>query len=271
MARRERIYRELGVPPDDEDVLVRWERMRPKPESEPRARKLDTATPTMAEIEERIAERVAAEHERMMGIMAHVVAHLQSEMAAGPPGPAGPEGSPGPPGAPGKLPVVKLWTPESVFYEGDVVTFDGATFQAIRDTGQPPTHSAHWICLAVPGRDAKSPRVRGTFRADTQYQELDIVAHGGGSFIARRNEPGPCCPGDGWQSLTMPGKRGEIGPPGPRGEKGPKGDQGPAGPIIATWEIDHVNYRARAIMSDGSDGGTLDLRSMFERYHDEVR
>ena len=36
--RIDRIYRELGVPPDDEDVLVRWERMRPKPEPEPRAR-----------------------------------------------------------------------------------------------------------------------------------------------------------------------------------------------------------------------------------------
>ena len=456
--RIDRIYRELGVPPDDEDVLVRWERMRPKPEPEPRERKLDPAPATLAEIEELIAERVAAEHERMMAIVAEVIAIPEEWMPAAPPGPPGPPGTPGapgklpivklwqpesvsyeaqvvsyggatyqalrdtaqkpggsdwiclampgrdaitpevrgtykegeqgpegprgklpiaklwqpdsvtyeaqvvsydgatyqalcdtaqkpggsdwiclalpgrdaksprmrgtfsadtqyqeldivahgggsfiarrnepgpcpgdgwqpltmpgergergppgPPGAPGKLPVVKLWTPDAVFYQGDVVAFDGSTFQAICDTGQPPTHAAHWICLAVPGRDAKSPRVRGTFSTDAHYQELDIVAHGGGSFIARRNEPGPCCPGDGWQSLTMPGKRGEIGPPGPRGEKGPKGDQGPAGPIIATWEIDHVNYRARAIMSDGSDGGTLDLRSMFERYHDEVR
>ena len=68
------------------------------------------------------------------------------------------------------MPVVKLWTPESVFYEGDVVTFDGGTFQATRDTGQPPTHAEHWIYLAVRGRDAKSPRVRGTFSADAQYQ-----------------------------------------------------------------------------------------------------
>jgi hypothetical protein len=90
------------------------------------------------------------------------------------------------------LPVVKLWTPESVFYEGDVVAYDGGTFQAIRDTGQPPTHTEHWICLAVGGRDAKSPRVRGTFSADAQYQELDIVAYGGGSFTARRDDPGPC-------------------------------------------------------------------------------
>jgi hypothetical protein len=31
-----------------------------------------------------------------------------------------------------------------------------------------------------------------------------------------------------------------------------------------------VNYRARAIMSDGSDGGTLDLHGMFEHFHNEA-
>ena len=53
--------------------------------------------------------------------------------------------------------------------------------------------------------------------------------------------------------------------------QGPKGVQGPPGPIIAAWEIDYVNYRARAIMSDGSVGGTLDLRGMFEHFHREAR
>jgi hypothetical protein len=55
------------------------------------------------------------------------------------------------------------------------------------------------------------------------------------------------------------------------GEKGAKGDKGPPGPIIAVWEIDQTNYRARAVMSDGSDGGTLDLRGMFEQFHSETR
>jgi len=159
--------------------------------------------------------------------------------------------------------------PDSVTYEAQVVAYGGATYQALRDTAQKPGGS-DWICLAVPGRDAKSPRVRGTYSADARYQELDIVAHGGGSFIARRDDPGPC-PGDGWQSLTLPGKRGDKGPSGSRGEKGPKGDQGPAGPIIAAWEVDHVNYRARAIMSDGSDGGTLELRGIFEQFQNETR
>jgi hypothetical protein len=115
-----------------------------------------------------------------------------------------------------------------------------------------------------------SPRVRGTYSADAHYQELDIVALGGGSFIARKDDPGSC-PGEGWQSLTMPGKKGDKGPPGPRGEKGAKGEQGPSGSIIAAWEIDQTNYRVRAVMSDGSNGGTLDLRGLFEQFHSEAR
>jgi hypothetical protein len=46
-----------------------------------------------------------------------------------------------------------------------------------------------WIVLAVAGRDARSRRVPGTFKADSSYQELDIVAVNGGSFIAKL--PGP--------------------------------------------------------------------------------
>ena len=171
--RIDRIYCELGVPPEKEDALERWQRMMPKPEPKRPERQLDIRPPTMAEIDQLIGQRIADEHEFMIAIMAEVVAELKSEVTAGPSGPPGPAG---PSGAPGKLPVVKLWTPESVFYEGDVVAYDGGTFQAIRDTGQPPTHAAHWICLAVGGRNAKSPRVRGTFSADAQYRELDIVA-----------------------------------------------------------------------------------------------
>src|SRR5262245_29038219 len=110
MARRERLDRELGLAPENEDALERWQRLQPKPE--PRERKLDTAPPTMVEVDQRIDQRSAAEHEWMMALLAEVIALVQSEMAAGPPGPPGPPGPAGPPGAPGKLPVVKLWTPE---------------------------------------------------------------------------------------------------------------------------------------------------------------
>jgi hypothetical protein len=44
----------------------------------------------------------------------------------GPPGPSGPRGEQGPPG---KLPLVKLWVPETVYYEGDVVAYDGGTLE----------------------------------------------------------------------------------------------------------------------------------------------
>ena len=104
----------------------------------------------------------------------------------------------------GLLPVVKLWQPDTVFYRGDVVAHDGGTFQAQRDTGQPPEH-ADWLCLAVAGRDGVTPEVRGTFAADGVYKRLDIVAFNGGSFIARRDNPGEC-PGPGWQLLTKQGR-----------------------------------------------------------------
>jgi hypothetical protein len=192
---------------------------------------------------------------------------------AGPVGAQGERGLQGPTGergVPGMLPRVKLWE-DKVHYIGDVVVFDRSLFQAQQDTGQPPTHE-DWLCLAAGGIDGKSPRVRGTFVSGAEYKTLDIVALGGGSFIARQDDPGTC-PGDGWQSLTMPGKRGDKGPRGERGERGEpgaRGEPGMAGSVIAAWELDAVNYRARAVMSDGSDGGTLDLREMFDRYHAEV-
>jgi hypothetical protein len=103
----------------------------------------------------------------------------------GPPGPSGPRGEEGPPG---KLPMVKLWTPETVYYAGDVVAYDGGTFQAMCDTGQPPSH-AHWMCLASSGRDGKSIVVRGTFDESVNYRRLDVVALNGGSFIAIKDAP----------------------------------------------------------------------------------
>ena len=224
MARRERLYRELGVPPDDEDALVRWERLRPKPEPEPREREVDIPLPTVAEIDQRFEQRIAAQHQFTMDILAEVLAHPEDWMPAAPPGPSGPPGPPGPPGAAGKLPIAKIWRQDSVSYEADVVCYDGALYQALKDTAQVPGGS-DWICLAVAGRDAITPRVRGTFSAEAQYQELDIVALNGGSFIARKDDPG-VCPGPGWQLLVSRGKAGDKGTPGPRGEKGAKGDEG---------------------------------------------
>jgi hypothetical protein len=198
----------------------------------------------------------------MIEVMGEVVARLQREWekgAMGPPGPSGPRGEKGPPG---KLPLVKLWTPETVYYAGDVVAYDGGTFQAMCDTGQPPSH-AHWICLATAGRDGKTIAVRGTFDETLEYRRLDVVALNGGSFIARKDAPGPC-PGSGWQLLASQGKRGVAGA---RGERGPTGL---SGATIRDWKIDRARYVATPVMSDGSEGPPLELRGLFEQFLHET-
>ena len=223
--------------------------------------------PTLAEIDQRIEASIAAEHQLMIDVMGEVLAQLQHDAEMrGPPGPSGPRGEEGPPG---KLPIVKLWMPETVYYAGDVVAYDGGTFQAMCDTGQPPSH-AHWICLAAAGRDGKTIDVRGTFNETAEYHRLDVVALNGGSFIARKDAPGPC-PGPGWQLIASQGKRGAAGEKGERGLPGPRGDAGASGVTIRDWKIDREKYVATPLMSDGRDGPPLELRGLFEQFFSEVR
>jgi hypothetical protein len=191
--------------------------------------------------------------------------------ARGEPGPKGDPGPQGDPGPPGKLPLAKTYQTDTVHYAGDVVVHQGATYQAIRDTGRGVTH-ADWICLARAGGngcDGKTPNVCGTFDARKTYGRLDIVALDGAAFIARRDDPG-LCPGDGWQLLAAQGTRGEKGLPGSRGEKGDKGDKGAPGPTIVGWEIDRATYMAMPKMLDGTLGSPLALRGLFEQYHGET-
>ena len=186
----------------------------------------------------------------------------------GPPGPSGPRGEQGPPG---KLRVAKAWVPETVFYAGDVVTFDGGTFQARRDTGQPPSHS-DWTCLATPGRDGRGITVRGTWNEAAEYHQNNLVAYNGGSWVALRDAPGSC-PGPGWQLVASRGKTGVAGLKGERGERGPKGDpgeRGQAAPVIRSWQVDREHYTATPLLNDGTEGPRLDLRPLFEQYHGEA-
>jgi hypothetical protein len=178
---------------------------------------------------------------------------------------------PGPQGPPGKLSSVQEYLAGRVHYEADVVTHADALWQARCDTVHAPPHS-DWICLALAGRngaDGCSPNVCGTYNACEKYERLDIVALDGAAFIARRDNPGSC-PGDDWQLLSRqgrPGRRGERGERGPRGEKGEKGESGAA---VVSWQLDPERYRISPLMSDGEVGPMLELRPLFERYHEEV-
>jgi hypothetical protein len=186
---------------------------------------------------------------------------------AGPQGPAGARGERGAEGAPGKLPQVRAWVSDRVHYDGDIVTHAGALWQASRDTGGAPG-GKDWTCLAVAGRDARSPTPRGLFDAAGEYWASDIVAVNGSSFIAKKDNPG-ACPGDGWQLLVSQGRTGAAGSKGATGDRGPKGDPGPAGtpaPTIRTWEIDRKRYAAVPVLSDGTRGPTIELRGLFEQF-----
>jgi hypothetical protein len=110
---------------------------------------------------------------------------------------------------------------------------------------------------------------RGTFDPDERYQALDICALNGGSFIALRDEPGPC-PGAGWQLLTRQGARGVAGPRGERGPQGERGERGFPAPKLTGWKIDREHYTATPTMSDGTQGPVLELRALFAQFQDET-
>jgi hypothetical protein len=165
----------------------------------------------------------------------------------------------------GKLPVAKTWRPESVTYQAELVCHEGALYQARQDTAQAPG-GPDWVCVARAGRDALTPNCRGTYKPGGNYKYLDIVVLNGDSFIARKADPGPC-PSDGWQLIAARGPRGEKGLPGPRGEKGERGEPSS---LIVGWEIDRPTYRAFPVLADGQLGPELNLRELFERYHEEA-
>jgi len=121
--------------------------------------------------------------------VAAATAHLRNGVdgapgPAGEPGPAGPPGPQGAPGAPGER----------------------------GERGEPGTA----------GANARQWRHRRYYDAKQAYDEGDVVAHDGGSWLALQDAPGPL-PGDGWAQLTTRGQRGK---PGDRGERGPAGAEG---------------------------------------------
>jgi hypothetical protein len=239
--------------------------------SEPSSRAFERETATSAEWSNwtmnQIRSAIEDERERTFELLSELLARIQRETI--PEVVARLPALRGPVGPAGKLPVAKEWQHEKVYYEGQVVTYDGATYQALHDTGEPPDNEAHWICLAAPGRDAKSFRHRGTFKEHAEYGSHDIVALNGGSFLALHDKPG-VCPGPGWQLLCAQGKRGATGEPGPRGPTGIAGPSGVDAAAVVGWKIDRAAYTVTPVMSDGTSGPPLNLRGLFEQFQDEV-
>ena len=187
----------------------------------------------------------------------------------GEPGLPGARGEPGQPGERGErgpegmLPRVKVWEP-GVHYAGVVVVKSGATYQATKDTAAVPEGGTDWVCLARGGVDGRSPHVRGLFSDSETYEKLDIAAVNGSSFIAKKDNPGPC-PGPGWQLLVSQGKKGD------KGERGATGERGAPAATIQKWQIDRVNYTAIPVMADGREGPPLHMRDLFEQFQTEAR
>ena len=151
----------------------------------------------------------------------------------------------------------------TVFYEGDVVQYQGSSYQARKDTAQRPDEK-DWRLIAAAGTDGQSMTIRGTYARGAIYRKLDVVTLNSSWFVARKDNPGEC-PGPDWQVGPI-GKKGEKGL---RGEQGPSGPAGPAGRDALEWvavKVDAKSYTIALIMSDGSEGPEFNLRALFEQF-----
>lgn len=185
--------------------------------------------------------------------------------SAGPAGERGEKGMPGvdgKDGAPGKFVGLKAWA-RGIHYESELVTHDGATYCAQRDTAEAPPHS-DWALVAACGMDAPVGEVCGLHDPSKTYRKFDLVAFNGAEWRAKKDDPGPL-PGEGWQ---LSSKQGERGNKGERGERGEAGKPGPAAPAIIERKIEGF-----ILIDTMSDGSTIvcDIRPTFELYHSEVR
>jgi hypothetical protein len=172
----------------------------------------------------------------------------------------GEQGPPGKDGKDGKLPIVREWT-NRVHYEGDVVRHNGATYQALADTGSEPPNG-DWGELASRGTDGRGFVLRGMYDAAAEYKQHDIVILHRNSFAAKYDAPGEC-PGDGWHLLGASGQKGKEGPPGQKGADG-------RSVSIASLEADADAMVLRITDSLGKTF-SLDLEPIAERIVEAAR
>src|SRR5262245_14616707 len=150
-------------------------------------------------VDKRIQEHLAKEEETIVDAVGDAMGTLRRELYEDDKF----RGPPGRPGADAKLPRVKLWREDTVYYEGDCVAFGGSLYQAQCDTGKSPLFAKHWMCLATAGVDGRPIRHRGTFDPKVEYREHDAVLVDGGSFVALRDDPEHRCPGEKIQNTLM--------------------------------------------------------------------
>jgi Collagen triple helix repeat (20 copies) len=67
------------------------------------------------------------------------------------------------------------------------------------------------------------------------------------------------------------GERGQKGEYGARGIQGKEGPRGKPGTTIEKWEIDRRSYTFWPVMSDGTTGPQLQLKSLFEQFLTDVK
>jgi hypothetical protein len=93
------------------------------------------------------------------------------------------------------------------------VAFNGAMFQALRDTARRPGVGGDWLCVArggKDGRDGKPIVFRGGFDTCDAYAEGDLVACEGQTFIATCDSPtGIPSDGKGWALFAARGAKGD--------------------------------------------------------------
>lgn len=178
-------------------------------------------------------------------LLRDMVAEKVAEIPLPKDGAPGKDGERGEPGPMGSLAQCKAWE-DRVYYQGEVVSFDGSLYQAQRDTGKAPPHE-DWLCIVRAGRDGADGRSfdhAGLYNKEENYSALQVVQLNGGAFVARHDNPGPC-PGDGWALLASQGKTGK---PGPKGDPGPRGL---AGPAVARLVVDETGMLT-LVNADGS-------------------
>jgi hypothetical protein len=169
---------------------------------------------------------------------------------------------------PAPMPVARQWVPGIGAMAGETFAHAGAFWQAVRNTGSEPKDGPDFLCISAPGAAGENGRgfnLRGTWSPAKTYHELDVVAHNGGTWIARQDGAG-VCPGQDWQCGSMPGKRGPAG-------ESIKGDPGPRGELaIVDLKVspDDKSYRIAVVTADGAMSPWFDLRVLFERFAAET-